>query len=264
MIHKTSKISSPPPSKIKWIPLSTSVSFLLRKKKLLGMSIFLFFITGIITWLTYLVTVGFVDNLTGDFLVDAPATGTLWGWVKHKGWIVSKWLFLAITRIVAFYLAFLTAYCLTSPGYVILSTATEKLQAGKYFQMDEALSLKGIFTDLLEGLKIGGFGVIVTIIAFLVNFIPGIGQITVFLLYTYYSALMFVDYPSSRRRWSLGQKISWLGTHKTWAFRLGVLPAIVSMIPLLNIFFMAMLFPLLTVHTTLNFTALTQEKTEHI
>ena len=100
----------------------------------------------------------------------------------------------------------------------------------------------------------------VTVAALMANFIPGVGQIVVFLLYTYYSALMFVDYPSSRRRWSLRKKIRWLRTHYRLSFRLGVFPALVSMIPVLNIFFIAMIFPLMTVHSTLNFAAIEENK----
>ena len=109
---------------------------------------------------------------------------------------------------------------------------------------------------MFEGIKIAVFGIVVTIVALFINFIPGIGQAAVFLLYTYYSALMFIDYPASRRRWSLGEKIGWLRNQSSPAFRIGVLPALVSMVPLLNIFAMALLFPILTIHATLNFSAI--------
>jgi CysZ protein len=67
---------------------------------------------------------------------------------------------------------------------------------------------------------------------------------------------MFIDYPASRRRWSLGRKILWLRTHNTRALRIGVLPALISIIPVVNIFAIALLFPLLTIHATLNFSAI--------
>ncbi|MGD9949390.1 MAG: EI24 domain-containing protein, partial [Desulfobulbus sp.] len=88
------------------------------------------------------------------------------------------------------------------------------------------------------------------------NFIPVAGQAAVFCIYAFYSALMFVDYPASRYRWSLGRKLSWLRHHHNQAFRLGLFPAMISMVPLLNVFLMALLFPLFTVHTTLNFLAI--------
>ncbi|MGE4558778.1 MAG: cysteine biosynthesis protein, partial [Desulfobulbus sp.] len=65
-------------------------------------------------------------------------------------------------------------------------------------------------------------------------------------------------YPASRYRWSLGKKLSWLRLHYNQAFRLGIFPAMISMVPLLNIFFMALFFPLFTIHSTLNFLAIEQ------
>jgi CysZ protein len=239
-----------------WIPLSTSLSLMFRRKRLFGWSVLLFLITIVLTWIGYQVTVDFIDGWTGNFAATAPATDGILGWIKHKGWVAASWLFLIVSRIVAFYLAFLFAYSLSTPGYVFLSTAAEKLYAGKHFDAEANFSVAGFFSDIFEGIKIAFFGILVTIVALFVNFIPGIGQIVVFLLYTYYSALMFVDYPASRRSWSLGKKLRWLRTHSSPAFRLGVLPAVISMIPLVNIFAIALLFPLLTVHTTLNFSAI--------
>lgn len=244
------------PDPAKWIPLTYSLSFLMRSKRLLLWSVILVLFTIVFTWLGYLLTVDFVDGLTGTFFLNQPEATGIWGWTKYSGWVVMKWVFLVISRVVAFYLAFLIAYTLSAPGYVFLSTATEKKHAGKDFEADAALNIKGLLIDLFEGLKIGLFGIVVTIVAIAVNFIPVIGQIIVFLLYTYYSTLMFVDYPSSRRRWSLGQKIGWIRKHNNPALRLGIFPALVSFIPVLNIFFMALIFPLMTVHTTLNFTAI--------
>jgi CysZ protein len=239
-----------------WIPLSTSLSLMFRRKRLFGWSVLLFLITIALTWVGYQVTVDFIDGWTGNFAATAPAADGILGWIKHKGWVAASWLFLIVSRIVAFYLAFLFAYSLSTPGYVFLSTAAEKLYAGKHFDAEANFSVAGFFSDIFEGIKIAFFGILVTIVALFVNFIPGIGQIVVFLLYTYYSALMFVDYPASRRSWSLGKKLRWLRTHSSPAFRLGVLPAVISMIPLVNIFAIALLFPLLTVHTTLNFSAI--------
>jgi CysZ protein len=239
-----------------WIPLTHSLSLIIRRKRLFGLSFLLFLVTITLTWIGYLVTVDFMDQVTGNFLTTAPATDTVLGWIKYSGWLVSSWMFLIVSRIVAFYFAFLFAYSLSTPGYAFLSTAAEKMYAGKHFDGEANFSIGGFFSDIFEGIKIALLGILVTIAALFVNFIPGIGQAIVFLLYTYYSALMFVDYPASRRRWSLGRKLRWLRTNSSPAFRLGVLPALISMIPLLNIFAIAFLFPLLTVHTTLNFSVI--------
>ncbi len=244
-----------------WIPLTHSLSLIIRRKRLFAWSFLLFLVTITLTWIGYLVTVDFMDRATGNFLATAPATDGVLGWIKYSGWLVSSWLFLIVSRIVAFYCAFLFAYSLSTPGYAFLSTAAEKMYAGKNFDGEANFSVAGFFGDIFEGIKIALLGILVTITAILVNFIPVIGQPIVFLLYTYYSALMFVDYPASRRRWSLSRKLHWLRTNSSPAFRLGVLPALISMIPLLNIFAIALLFPLLTVHTTLNFSAIELAKT---
>jgi CysZ protein len=243
-------------SPVKWIPLGASLAFLLRSPKILGWSVLLVLLTFALTWGGYLLTVGYVDGQTAGFFQQAPESIGIWGWMKHLGWQVMKWTFFIISRIVAFYLAFILAYTLSAPGYVFLSSAVEKKQRGKAFAEDAAFTLKGVVTDLLEGLKIGILGLLVTIVALIANFIPIFGQVIVLLLYTYYSTLMFVDYPTSRRRWSLGRKIGWLRRHGRSAFRLGLLPAVVSLIPIVNIFLMALLFPLFTVYVTLNFSAL--------
>ncbi|MBW1645324.1 MAG: EI24 domain-containing protein [Deltaproteobacteria bacterium] len=243
----------PPPT---WSPLTSALGFIFRHYKILLLSLVLVAVTGLLTWVGYLVTIHLANGLTGHFFQQPPAAAGIKGWFLVKGWWLLKMLFLVISRVIAFYLAFLLAFSLTSPGYVFLSTATEKTYLRDKFTEDAPFSWSGTLTDLVEGIKIAGLGIVVTIAALVVNLIPGLGQILVFLLYTFYSALMFVDYPASRRRWSLGRKIGWLKKNWLPALRLGLLPTLVSLVPLVNIFFMALLFPLFTVYTTLNFIAL--------
>jgi len=253
-MQKQTNVTSPPYTE--WIPISRSFLLMISRRQLLGWSLVLIVITILLTWLGYLVTVDFMDSLTKGFMATGPVPDTIWGWLKYKGWLIGSWLFHIVSRIVAFYFAFLLAYTLTTPGYAFLSTATEKLHAGPNFHIDTGFSFSGIVSDIFEGLKIALFGVAVTITAVFANFIPGFGQIFVVLLYTYYSTLMFIDYPASRRRWSLGKKIAWLKNHNGVAFRIGLLPALISMIPFVNIFAIALLFPLLTIHATLNFSVI--------
>jgi CysZ protein len=240
---------------VKWIPLWSSLAFLLRSPRLLGWSLLLMLFTFGLTWGVYLLATDFIDDRTISFFDQIPAATGFWDTIRHYGWLGLKWAFFVTSRIAAFYFAFLVAYTLSAPGYAFLSASTERKQAGQAYEED-VLTMKGVLVDIWEGLKIGIFGLVVTALALMANFVPLIGQAVVLLLYTFYSALMFVDYPSSRRRWSLGRKIGWLSRYRGQAFRLGVLPAVVSLIPLLNIFLMAFLFPLFTVHATLNFAAM--------
>ena len=237
-----------------WIPLSRSTGFLVSNLRLLGLSLLLFIITLGITWVFYEISTHLVDRFVGSYFTKGPDAGTLWGWIKYQGWALFKWIFIIISRIISFYIAFLVAYCLTTPGYCFLSASVEKIHSGR--EIADSFSLHGLILDLREGAKIGMFGIGVTCCALVVNFIPGVGQVIVFLLYSFYSCLMFIDYPASRRRWPLGKKIAWLKDNSFRAFRLGFLPALISMIPVLNVFLMALFFPLLTVHATLNFSSL--------
>jgi CysZ protein len=239
-----------------WIPLSASAAFLLQHKSLLGWSALLVLVTTILTWLGFLLTTNVFDHLTSAYFAVAPATESIWGWIKYIGWITSKYLFLLVSRIVAFFLAFLVAYSLSTPFYAFLSSGAEKIFCGEHFETDELFSLTTILRDLFEGVKIALFGILVSVVALPVGFIPVIGQLGVFAIFTYYSALMFIDYPASRRHWSLGRKLGWLRRHNAPSIRLGIIPAALSMIPLLNIFLIALLFPLLTIHATLNFTSI--------
>ncbi|MDR2550925.1 MAG: EI24 domain-containing protein [Desulfobulbus sp.] len=236
-----------------WVPFSTSCAFLFRHPRLLGVSLLLVLLTGTFTWLGYLFTVDLINHFTGAFFTTPPTVEKFWHWPLLWGWTALKWGFLLLTRVAAFYLAFILAYSLTTPGYAFLSTWAGNRYCVQAGEGEAVFSLAGALVDLREGLKIGAMGLVVTAGALFANFVPVIGQVTVFVLYSYYSALMFVDYPASRYRWTLGQKLGWLRLHSGQAFRLGIFPALISMVPLLNIFLMALFFPLFTIHTTLNF-----------
>lgn len=239
-----------------WVPLGASLFFLLRHPRLLGASLVLMVLTGLLTWLGYALAVDLIGQFTGTYFSTPPTVERFWHWPLLWGWTAMQWVFLVLSRVVAFYLAFVVAYSLTTPGYVLLSTwAGNRFGAGAG-QGEARLTVAGALVDLVEGLKIGAVGLLVTAFALPLNFIPVIGQAAVFCLYVFYSSLMFIDYPASRYRWSLGQKVRWLRSHRWQAFRLGLLPAVFSMAPLVNIFLMAMCFPLFTVHTTLNFLTL--------
>lgn len=251
------------PSYPAWVPLSTSIKLIFTRKRLFLWSALLVCLTIGLTWLGNWLLLDYIDALSAKLMPAAPEQAGIWGWLKHATWIAGSWLYLVVSRIVSFYLAFLLAYTVTTPGYAFLSAAAEKIHAGEFFDEDAALNLPGIIRDIFEGLKIALFGIFVTIIALFLNFIPAIGQAAAFVLYCYYSALMFLDYPASRRRWNLGRKLLWMRRHSSPSFRLGAGPALLSMIPVINVFAMALLFPVLTVHASLNFSEIEVARKRH-
>ena len=221
-----------------------------------GWSLILMLLTIGVTWAAFTLGTHYLDILYLDLF---PARVTPEGWwqvIKDKLWLTVSLFFRIGTTIACFYLSFLLAYCITCPGYFFLSHAAEKIYAGEDFDPDAAFTLKGILVDLWEGIKITLLGVVVTFFSLWLNFIPIIGQGVLLLVYVFYSTLIFIDYPASRRRWSLGRKISWILENNIVAVRIGLVPALVSLIPLVNIFVMAMIFPIMTVHATLNFSTI--------
>lgn len=236
--------------------LFSSMTFIFRHIRLVGWSMFLILFTGFLTFAGYVEAIKLINGLTGHFFQIPPDTSGILGRLEGWGWIVMKYMFLLITRIISFYLAFLAAYCLTTPFYIFLSGSVEKIyNNGLKTHGAETVTLRVsmFFTDLYEGIKIGLVGILVTIIALAVNFIPVAGQFLVLVLYIFYSALMFIDYPASNRHWTLKKKINWVISHYSISVRIGILPAVISIIPVINIILMAVFFPLFTVYTTLNF-----------
>ncbi|PID76945.1 MAG: cysteine biosynthesis protein [Deltaproteobacteria bacterium] len=237
-----------------WVSFFKSVRFFLGHASLLGWGILLAMLTCLLTWLAFHFGLKFILQLTGDFFLTPPPAESVWGWVKYGGWQLTRFLFHLTAQIVTFYLAFLLAFSLTTPGYAFLSRAVEcKLKnriAGQGF------SVQSVCRDLAEGAKIGLFGVLVAAVSLAAGFIPLIGPAAVLVIYTYYSALMLIDYPASQRNWTLGRKINWLLRHNRAAFKLGFLPALIGMIPIFNIFLIALIFPMMTVHAALNFSAI--------
>lgn len=248
--------SPEPPRQTPWVALSASLSFLVRSKTLLGWSLGLTMMTVVLTWVGFLVTTGLLDSLTGSFLSGEPARNTWFGWLKYSGWLIATYLFLFVSRIISFFIAFLFAYTLSSPFYSFLSAAAERRFLGSAYTDDDGFTVRGVGKDLVEGFKIAAFGLLVTIGALAIGFIPLFGQLAVVFLYACYATLMFIDYPASRRRWGLGRKLLWLRRHLAPTLRLGIFPALIGMIPVVNIVLMALFFPLLTVHATLNFSAI--------
>ncbi|MCK5915866.1 MAG: EI24 domain-containing protein [Deltaproteobacteria bacterium] len=236
----------------KWLPLSFSLRFLFGNFRILLWSLALILVTALLTWAGYLLTVDLVNGLLGDFFQQAPDRAGIIGWFQLQGWQLLKILFLLISRVIAFYLAFLLAYTLTAPGYAFLSNAVEKRYLGDKFS-DDIFTWSVVLQDLLEGCKIAFFGVLVTVAAIFLNFLPLLGSVLVVFLYIFYSTLMLIDYPASRRHLSLGEKLGWLKKHWFKALRLGWMPALISMIPVVNIFLLALFFPLFAVHATLNY-----------
>ena len=243
----------------KWIPLKENIGFLLKHPQLLAVTISLLAATILITFLGYSIFISFATDFTGQFFKTPPAGTAVFDTIYRFGWYVLLWLYIISTRLIAFYVAFLISYSITSPGYMFLSNAVERIDETGSIE-GEGFEIELIIDDLIEGLKIAGMGIGIAILLFFITFVPVVGIIIAFIVLMLYSALMFIDFPAAKRHWTLSQKIRWIVDHPLVASKLGFIPALVGMIPILNVLFIAVLFPVFTIHTTRNFARIVQNE----
>jgi len=199
------------------------------------------------------------SHFSGVFLSwwHEPALSGVWSYILYGLWWISFWSAKVTAVILAFYIAFLGIYILISPVYSWLSLLSEKALLGMV--SETGFSLKQILFDIKEALKISLFGVLLTIIAIFLMFIPVIGIVAGFLLYLYSFSILFLDYVTSRKGMTFKQKIRWTSKHSGFIVSMGWLPALLSYIPVLSIFLVSLVFPLFVVYATLNFLAIGNE-----
>ncbi len=231
--------------RFKRISLRDSITFIISRPQLFAWTVVLLSLTALLTFLGYSLLISWFEDVVGTFFKTAPK-----GAVVRAGWYILLWLYLIATRLIAFYIALLVSYSLTSPGYMFLSGSTEKLVAGGSMEDSEGFDWSVAIDDFIEGVKIAVLGIGVSIVLFFVSFVPVLGIVTAFTVLVFYSALLFIDFPSSRRHWTLSQKMSWIYRYPVESLRLGFLPAVIGMVPVFNVLFIALFFPLFVVHAT--------------
>lgn len=182
-----------------------------------------------------------------------PAISGFWSHILYGLWWVGLWSAKIAAVLLGFYIAFLAIYILVSPLYSWLSHICEK--AAKQMVTETVFSMKQLWFDLKEAIKISLFGILLSIIALFFLFIPVIGTVAGFLLYLYSYSILFLDYIASRKGMTLAQKVRWASKHPWFIISLGWAPALLSYIPVVSIFLVSMVFPFFVVYATLNFLA---------
>lgn len=163
-----------------------------------------------------------------------------------------NWIFVKLLSIFIFYISLILSYTITSPLYSFISMLAENIYFGK--PADEAdFSFSGICKDLIQAVKISLASALISFAAFFLNFIPFAGQIAAIIAYIFVNSLLLFDFPTSRRRWFLKQKIRWIFKHPVTMLRVGTLPAFISFLPVISNIIIPFLFPFLVVHATMNF-----------
>lgn len=234
--------------------LLKSVKHLFSNGKLVVASLAAVLFMIVLSILMYHQISSWFSSLTVSFFSKPPVLDAFFDYIYYAGWWIIKVLFKGIVIIVSFYISFVISYTTCSPLYSFISIIAEDIHFGK--PDDNAdFNFEGVVEDVFQAMKIAGITVLLSIGAFFINFIPVIGQIMAIAIYVWANSLMLIDFPASRRRWKMKRKLLWTKKNPVASLRIGALPTLLSMLPFINIILIAFLFPLLVVHSTLNFVA---------
>jgi len=234
--------------------LIKSAKYLFSNGKLVVASLAAVLFMVLLSILMYHQISSWFNSLTVSFFSKPPSTEVFFDYIYYGGWWIVKMLFRAIVIIVSFYVSFVISYTVCSPLYSFISIIAEDIHFGRPDD-DADFNFEGVVEDVFQAMKIAGVTVLLSVGAFLINFVPIVGQVLAIAIYVWANSLMLIDFPASRRRWAMKKKLEWTKDNPIATLRIGALPTLFSMIPFVNIILLAFLFPLLVVHSTLNFVA---------
>jgi len=213
-----------------------SINYYLKNPKLVLYSIVPFIINLIIYGTIFIISInkatGFSENLTGSGDANAAV------WQKFLNIIIIVLLIFLVLLIC--YLAFITlGNLLTAPFNEKISKYAENKITNKEseneigFWKDSFLSIKA------EGAKIV-FYLSILIPIFLLNLIPVIGSVlstSLGILFSFfYNALDFLDYPMTRRYYTLRKKINIVLSRKMLSIGFGCCIFLMMFLPVINLF----------------------------
>jgi len=213
-----------------------SISFFLKNPKLVLYSIVPIIINliiyGTIFFLSYRWLIGYSEKITGSENINAA-------WWQEFLHILLIIIFFLLVLIIC-YLAFITlGNLITAPFNEKISQYTEssitksEINYNVGFWKDVILNVKA------EGLKII-FYLSILIPIFLLNLIPVIGSVlstSLGILFSFfYNALDFLDYPMTRRFYTLGNKIKVIRSKKMLSIGFGCCAFLMMFLPVINIF----------------------------
>ncbi|MBO4710351.1 EI24 domain-containing protein [bacterium] len=206
----------------------------------------------LITIFLYYQFTSFIMVRTLDFWKVDPAGEGFFSAVYYYLKVFGSFLFRLTVKVLSFYFSFIFAYTVVSPLYSFISKIAEDLYFGRPND-DAEISVPGILEDIKQALKVTLATLTIGIIAFCMGFVPVVGQILAFILCLFMNGLLVFDFVTSRRRWSLVKKSKWLVTHPALTLGTVIIPTLISLLPVINIIFIAFLFPVFVVHATMNF-----------
>lgn len=224
------------------------IDFFMRHPKLMPLAI----IPIIINTVFFSVIFYFAYKYFNKWMTSLLPQGDAWYWVVLT--------YLVAVLVVAFLLLFMAltftmcANLFASPFNDALSSKTEMIVTGK---QDSPISLKAIIAEIgrtiVEELKKIGFYVVIAVALLFLNFIPVIGSLIYFVLYTlltiFWLGMSFLDYTFARHEYKFGAKMKYCRSNLMPVMGFGSAIFVGALIPLFNLVF----FPIAVVGGTLLF-----------
>lgn len=212
-----------------------SIKFYLKQPKLVLYSIVPLIINliiyGTIFALSYNYLIGYSNKITGSGNIDAA-----W-WQELLNILLLVVLFLLV--LVVCYLAFITiGNLITAPFNEKISQYTEMIITGKAVEYDVGFWKDAFLSVKAELMKII-FYLSILIPIFLLNLIPVIGSVlsaSLGVLFSFfYNALDFLDYPMTRKFFTLKKKINTVSSRKMLSMGFGCCVFFMMFLPIINV-----------------------------
>ncbi len=186
-------------------------------------------IPGIITILYCLLFFWLTGYFAGRIATEADAYP---GWLSWMG-SFTHWFLKSIywVAIVFFFFASLKyiLQVLLSPLLSNLSVAVEKRVLGH--EPDE-LNWKEVMQDIGRSLQLAIRNFLHEFLyCFILNFVPGVGQIGCFIISAYYYGFGYMDYVLERKRMTVKESVKFTKQHKGTAIGLGLVMNVMMLIP---------------------------------
>lgn len=244
--------------------LKEAGKMIISNGRMMTISLFLILITLFISIFFYHYIYSGFNTLLSGFYSKPPALDGLFDYLFYPLWLLTKLSFQAVIISISFFIPFIFAYIITSPIQSMIRYMGDDMYNGKTVENTD-FSFEDAIDDIKESLQCAGIVTGLLFIAFFLNLIAVIGQISAFFIIITASALMINDISFRKYGYDPKKKLLWMKDHSFHCLRTGFLMAFLSILPLMNNVVIAFLMPLFIIHAALNFENIfKKEKEEHV
>jgi len=165
---------------------------------------------------------------------DFWGSGFVIGALKGFIWIVIRILFFLLYAYLGGYIIII----LMSPVFAFLSEETERIITGESVPFNLVHFGHDIVRGVLLAMRNLAFELLITLLLFIVSFIPVVGYFTaiaLFLVSAYFYGFSFLDYTLERRRFKIASSVQFMRRNKGLAIGNGFVFSLVLLIPYIGV-----------------------------